>query len=91
MLDQSDLRSFSSSSLLLFSLYPFPLFSPSLASRFSLALLSLFRDLRDYLKQAMKVTNTSYQTPDGALLSSCDFLSANMCARSLFGKSLLHK
>lgn len=36
----------------------------------------------------MKVTNMSCLTPEGALSGDCDFLSANMYARSLFGKSL---
>lgn len=33
----------------------------------------------------MKVTNMSCLTPEGALSGDCDFLSANMYARSLFG------
>jgi coatomer subunit beta len=33
----------------------------------------------------MKVTNMSCLTPEGALSGNCDFLSANMYARSLFG------
>lgn len=91
MLDQFDLIS---SLLLSFSsLFTLSLSFPSslASSRFSLALFSLFRDPRDYLKQVMKVTNMSCLTPDGALSGNCDFLSANMYARSLFGKSLLHE
>ena len=33
----------------------------------------------------MKATNMSCLTPEGALSGDCDFLSANMYARSLFG------
>jgi coatomer subunit beta len=33
----------------------------------------------------MKVTNMSCLTPEGAMSGDCDFLSANMYARSLFG------
>ena len=36
----------------------------------------------------MKATNMSCLTPEGATSGECDFLSANMYARSLFGKSL---
>jgi len=42
-------------------------------------------DPREYLAQVMKVTNMSCLTPEGALSGDCDFLSANMYARSLFG------
>jgi coatomer subunit beta len=38
----------------------------------------------------MKVTNVSCLTPEGALSGDCDFLSANMCARSLFGACFPH-
>ena len=34
----------------------------------------------------MKATNMSCLTPEGALSGDCDFLSANMYARSLFGE-----
>jgi coatomer subunit beta len=37
----------------------------------------------------MKATNMSCLTPDGALSGECDFLSANMYARSLFGEDAL--
>jgi hypothetical protein len=43
------------------------------------------RDPRAYLKQVMKATNMSCLTPEGAMSGDCDFLSANMYARSLFG------
>ena len=33
----------------------------------------------------MKATNMSCLTPEGAISGECDFLSANMYARSLFG------
>ena len=34
----------------------------------------------------MKATNMSCLTPEGAISGECDFLSANMYARSLFGE-----
>jgi coatomer subunit beta len=37
----------------------------------------------------MKSTNMSCLTPDAALSGDCDFLSANMYARSLFGKCFI--
>lgn len=47
---------------------------------------SLCSDPREYLKHVMKATNMSCLTPEGATSGECDFLSANMYARSLFGK-----
>ncbi|KIM74208.1 hypothetical protein PILCRDRAFT_14649 [Piloderma croceum F 1598] len=44
---------------------------------------------RDYLKHVMKSTNMSCLTPEGAMSGDCDFLSANMYARSLFGEDAL--
>ncbi|EKM61471.1 uncharacterized protein PHACADRAFT_248107 [Phanerochaete carnosa HHB-10118-sp] len=46
-------------------------------------------DPRDYLKHVMKATNMSCLTPEGAISGECDFLSANMYARSLFGEDAL--
>ncbi|KAA1471444.1 coatomer beta subunit [Dentipellis sp. KUC8613] len=46
-------------------------------------------DPRDYLKHIMKSTNMSCLTPEGAMSGDCDFLSANMYARSLFGEDAL--
>lgn len=43
------------------------------------------RDLRTYLNHIMNSTNMSCLTPEAALSGECDFLSANMYARSLFG------
>jgi coatomer subunit beta len=48
--------------------------------------LLMLRDLRVYLNHIMKSTNMSCLTPEAALSGDCDFLSANMYARSLFGK-----
>ena len=48
-----------------------------------------YRDPREYLAHVMKVTNMSCLTPEGALSGDCDFLSANMYARSLFGMYFL--
>ena len=47
-----------------------------------------FRNPREYLHHVMKATNMSCLTPEGATSGECDFLSANMYARSLFGKPL---
>ncbi|KAL7425059.1 coatomer subunit beta [Cryptotrichosporon argae] len=46
-------------------------------------------DLRAYLEHIMKSTNMACLTPDAALSGDCDFLSANLCARSLFGEDAL--
>ncbi|KAG8905311.1 coatomer subunit beta, partial [Tulasnella sp. 417] len=46
-------------------------------------------DLRAYLKHIMKSTNMACLTPEAALSGDCDFLSANMYARSLFGEDAL--
>ncbi|EJD48341.1 coatomer beta subunit [Auricularia subglabra TFB-10046 SS5] len=46
-------------------------------------------DLRAYLAHIMKCTNMNCLTPDAALEGDCDFLSANMYARSLFGEDAL--
>ncbi|KAI0778629.1 coatomer protein [Trametes elegans] len=46
-------------------------------------------DPREYLNHVMKATNMSCLTPEGALSGDCDFLSANMYARSLFGEDAL--
>ncbi|KAI0323051.1 coatomer beta subunit [Amylostereum chailletii] len=46
-------------------------------------------DPRDYLKHIMTSTNMSCLTPEGAMSGDCDFLSANMYARSLFGEDAL--
>ncbi|KAF8890105.1 coatomer protein [Infundibulicybe gibba] len=46
-------------------------------------------DPREYLKHVMKVTNMACLTPEGATSGECDFLSANMYARSLFGEDAL--
>lgn len=37
----------------------------------------------------MKSTNMACLTPEGALDGDCDFLSANLCAKSLFGEDAL--
>lgn len=46
-------------------------------------------DTREYLKHVMQSTNMSCLTPEGAMSGDCDFLSANMYARSLFGEDAL--
>ncbi|PPQ71431.1 hypothetical protein CVT24_011939 [Panaeolus cyanescens] len=50
---------------------------------------SSLSDPREYLKHVMKATNMSCLTPEGATSGDCDFLSANMYARSLFGEDAL--
>lgn len=44
------------------------------------------KGLRDFLNGLMKVTNMSCLTPDASLSGDCQFLSANLYARSVFGK-----
>jgi hypothetical protein len=46
-------------------------------------------DPRDYLKHIMASTNMACLTPEGAMSGDCDFLSANLYARSLFGEDAL--
>jgi len=46
-------------------------------------------DPREYLQHVMRATNMSCLTPEGAVSGDCDFLSANMYARSLFGEDAL--
>ncbi|KAH7107854.1 coatomer beta subunit [Auriculariales sp. MPI-PUGE-AT-0066] len=46
-------------------------------------------DLRTYLSHIMRCTNMACLTPDAALGGECDFLSANLYARSLFGEDAL--
>lgn len=47
------------------------------------------KDLREFLKQLMESTNMTCLTPDASLQGDCQFLSANLYARSVFGKSFL--
>ena len=43
--------------------------------------------LREFLDQLMKSTNMSCLTPEAGLKGDCQFLSANLYAKSVFGKS----
>jgi coatomer subunit beta len=45
------------------------------------------KGLRDFLVRLMKVTNMECLTPEASLSGDCQFLSANLYARSVFGKS----
>jgi coatomer subunit beta len=45
------------------------------------------KSLRDFLKQLMASTNMSCLTPEASMKGDCQFLSANLYARSVFGKS----
>ncbi|KAF1356960.1 adaptin N terminal region-domain-containing protein [Delphinella strobiligena] len=47
------------------------------------------KGLRDFLNGLMKVTNMSCLTPDASLSGDCQFLSANLYARSVFGEDAL--
>lgn len=47
------------------------------------------KGLRDFLNGLMKVTNMSCLTPEASLGGDCQFLSANLYARSVFGKSFV--
>lgn len=46
-------------------------------------------DLRVYLQHIMRSTNMACLTPDASMSGECDFLSANMYARSVFGEDAL--
>ena len=46
------------------------------------------KTLQSFLEQLMKSTNMSCLTPEASLKGDCGFLSANLYARSVFGKSL---
>lgn len=47
------------------------------------------KSLRDFLDQLMACTNMNCLTPEASLKGDCQFLSANLYARSVFGKCLL--
>src|SRR5262245_18610953 len=44
------------------------------------------KSLREFLKQLMSCTNMSCLTPEASMKGDCQFLSANLYARSVFGK-----
>jgi len=44
------------------------------------------KSLREFLKQLMACTNMSCLTPEASMKGDCQFLSANLYARSVFGK-----
>lgn len=46
------------------------------------------KTLRDFLTQLMASTNMNCLTPEASLKGDCQFLSANLYARSVFGKSI---
>lgn len=46
-------------------------------------------DLRTYLDHLLKSTNMQLLTPDNALGGECNYLSANLAAKSLFGEDAL--
>ena len=47
------------------------------------------KDLRAYLQHLQSATNMLCLTPEAALSGECDFLSANLSARSVFGEDAL--
>ncbi|TGO47915.1 hypothetical protein BOTNAR_0501g00040 [Botryotinia narcissicola] len=47
------------------------------------------KTLRDFLDQLMACTNMNCLTPDASLKGDCQFLSANLYARSVFGEDAL--
>jgi coatomer subunit beta len=49
------------------------------------------KTLREFLDHLMKSTNMTCLTPDAGLKGDCQFLSANLYARSVFGKCLSHQ
>ena len=46
------------------------------------------KTLREFLDQLMAATNMNCLTPEASLKGDCQFLSANLYARSVFGKPL---
>ena len=46
------------------------------------------KSLREFLKQLMACTNMSCLTPEASLKGDCQFLSANLYARSVFGECI---
>lgn len=48
------------------------------------------KSLREFLDQLMAATNMSCLTPEASLKGDCQFLSANLYARSVFGEFDLH-
>lgn len=46
-------------------------------------------DLHEYLHQLIKSTNMKCLTPEKALSGQCEFMAANMYARSIFGEDAL--
>eukprot|EP00818_Percolomonas_sp_WS_P000497 CAMPEP_0117450660 /NCGR_PEP_ID=MMETSP0759-20121206/8588_1 /TAXON_ID=63605 /ORGANISM="Percolomonas cosmopolitus, Strain WS" /LENGTH=955 /DNA_ID=CAMNT_0005243199 /DNA_START=103 /DNA_END=2966 /DNA_ORIENTATION=+ len=46
-------------------------------------------ELRDYLKYLLQVSHMGCLTPINALSGDCEFLSANLCAKSAFGEDAL--
>jgi coatomer subunit beta len=44
------------------------------------------KGLREFLNQLMKATNMACLTPEASMQGECQFLSANLYARSVFGK-----
>ncbi|KEF55988.1 uncharacterized protein A1O9_07568 [Exophiala aquamarina CBS 119918] len=50
---------------------------------------STTKTLREFLDQLMKSTNMTCLTPDAGLKGDCQFLSANLYARSVFGEDAL--
>lgn len=46
-------------------------------------------NLRDYLEHLQQTTNMKCLTPDSALDGDCNFLAANLYARSVFGEDAL--
>ncbi|MCJ1311496.1 coatomer subunit beta [Agyrium rufum] len=47
------------------------------------------KTLRDFLKQLMACTNMTCLTPEASMKGDCQFLSANLYARSVFGEDAL--
>ncbi|KAL1961959.1 hypothetical protein VTN77DRAFT_740 [Rasamsonia byssochlamydoides] len=47
------------------------------------------KSLREFLKQLMESTNMTCLTPEASLQGDCQFLSANLYARSVFGEDAL--
>jgi coatomer subunit beta len=53
------------------------------------AVITDIRDVGQYLRHLVKITNMQCLTPDATLSGSCAFLAANFYARSIFGEDAL--
>lgn len=53
---------------------------------FQFYFIHFIREVNEFLKHIVKSTNMRCLTPDSAISGECGFLSANLYAKSVFGK-----